>query len=378
MHDIFLQAPSLAIAAIIALGVAAQWLSWLVKVPAILFLLTVGFLVGPIFNWVRPSELFPPNLFFPVVGMAVGLILFEGGLTLRFSEIKQTRKVVFNLVTWGALITWIGGSAAGYFIAGLSPQMSLLFGSLIIVTGPTVIGPLLRIVRPNATVGNVLKWEGIVIDAVGALVAVLVFEAVILQAHNESLATVALLLGRFLVVGVAVGAVGGVLLAWLMKRRALPDYLVNVSALALLFVTFATANYFSSEAGLLAAVVMGIIVGNANVPGLESLLSFKEDLTVLFVSMLFIVLAANVELHAIAAALSWRTLLLIGVIILVIRPLDVFLASLGSPLSVKERAFIAWVGPRGIVAAAVTSSSPYDSRPKASPTPGSWYRSCSS
>jgi len=355
MHEVLLATPSLAIAAIIALGVAAQWLAWFVRVPAILFLLAVGFLVGPVLNWVRPAELFPSSLFFPLVSLAVGLILFEGGLTLRFSEIRDTRRVVLNLVTWGALVTWIGGAAVGYFVAGLSPQLSLLFGALIIVTGPTVVGPLLRIVRPNAKVSSVLKWEGIVIDAVGALVAVLVFEAIILQSRDESLATIALLLGRFVVLGVGLGALGGLALAWLLKRRAIPDFLINVSALALLFSTFALTNYFSSEAGLLAAVVMGIIVANASVPDLDSLLSFKEDLTVLFVSMLFITLAANIELAEILAVLSWRTLLLLGIVILVIRPLDVFLSSIGSPLELKERAFIAWVGPRGIVAASVTS-----------------------
>lgn len=355
MHEILLETPSLAIAAIIVLGVSAQWLAWFVRVPAILFLLAVGFLVGPVLDWVRPAELFPDSLFFPLVSLAVGLILFEGGLTLRFREIRDTRRVVINLVTWGALVTWIGGSAVGYFVAGLSPQLSLLFGSLIIVTGPTVIGPLLRIVRPNARVANVLKWEGIVIDAVGALVAVLVFEAIILQSRDESLATIALLLGRFLLVGTVVGAVGGLALAWLLKRRAVPDFLINVTALALLFATFALANFFSSEAGLLAAVVMGIIVANSSVPDLDSLLSFKEDLTVLFVSMLFIVLAANIELDAFVSMISWRTLLLLGIIILVIRPIDVFLSSIGSRLTFKERIFIAWVGPRGIVAASVTS-----------------------
>lgn len=355
MQEILQAAPSLAIAIIIALGVAAQWLSWTLRVPAILFLLAVGFLVGPGLGWVRPAEIFPASLFFPLVSLAVGLILFEGGLTLRFKEIRETRRVVLNLVTWGGLITWIGGAVGAYFLADLSLPLALLFGSLVIVTGPTVIGPLLRIVRPNSKVSSVLKWEGIVIDAVGALVAVLVLEAIILQSRNESLLNIALLLGRFILVGAAMGTLGGVLLAWLLKRRAIPDFLINVTALALLFVTFTVTNMLSSEAGLLAAVVMGIIVANSEVPDLDSLLSFKEDLTVLFVSMLFIALAANIELEAFLSVLSWNTLLLLALIILVVRPLDVFLSSIGSTLTIKERAFIAWVGPRGIVAASVTS-----------------------
>lgn len=355
MRELLLDSPGLAFAAIIALGVAAQWVAWRMRVPAILPLLATGFLVGPLLGWVPPAELVPANLFFPLVSLAVGLILFEGGLTLRFSELRETRQVVINLVTWGALITWLCGAAAAYFIAGLNTQLSLMFGALILVTGPTVIGPLLRIVRPNANVANVLKWEGIVIDVVGALVSVLVFEAILLLNHGEPLGSIALLLGRFLLVGAGVGAAGGLALAWLLKRRALPDYLVNVSALAFLFSFFSLANAFSAEAGLLTAVVMGIIVANIGVPNLESLLAFKEDLTVLFVSVLFIVLAANIELESLLAALSWNTLLLLAAVILVIRPLDVMLSTIGSRLSLKERAFVAWIGPRGIVAASVTS-----------------------
>jgi len=355
MRELLIDHPALAIAAIIALGVGAQWLAWRIRVPAILPLLAVGFLVGPLLGWLTPTEVFPPDLFYPLVSMAVGLILFEGGLTLRFSELRNTRRVVINLVTWGALVTWLCGAAAAYFVAGLSVQLAFLFGALVIVTGPTVIAPLLRIVRPNANVASVLKWESIVIDAVGALVAVLVLEAVVLLSRDEPLFSIVLLLGRFVLVGSAVGAAGGVALSWLLRKRALPDYLINVTALALLFATFSLANVFSSEAGLLAAVVMGILVANTGVPGLDSLLSFKEDLTVLLVSMLFIALAANVELSTFVAALSWQTALLLALVMFVIRPLDVYLSSIGSRLLASERLFIAWVGPRGIVAASVTS-----------------------
>jgi NhaP-type Na+/H+ or K+/H+ antiporter len=347
--------PGLAVAAIIALGVAAQWLAWRWRVPAILPLLTAGFLVGPVLGVVTPADLFPADLFFPLVSLAVGLILFEGGLTLRFAEIRETRRVVLNLVTWGGLVTWAGASLAAHLIAGVEMHLALLFGALVMVTGPTVIGPLLRIVRPVANVANVLKWEGIVIDAVGALLAVLVYESLLLRSAGEPLGSVLLLLLRFLLVGALTGAAGGLALAWLLKRRAVPDFLINVVALAMLFATFAVADLLSSEAGLLAAVVMGIIVANAGVPNLGSLLTFKEDLTVLFVSVLFIVLAANVTREAALAALRWETMAVVAVVLLVLRPLDVLLSSIGSRLSRRERAFIAWVSPRGIVAASVTS-----------------------
>ncbi len=355
VQDLLASHPGLAVAVIVALGVAAQWLAWRWRVPAILPLLAAGFLAGPVFGLLRPVGIFPAELFFPLVSLAVGLILFEGGLTLRFSQIRETKRVVLNLVTWGAAVTWLGSALAANLILGIEPHIALLFGALVMVTGPTVIGPLLRIVRPVADVANVLKWEGIVIDAVGALVAVLVYESLVLRSAGEPLGIVALLLGRFLLVGAVVGSAGGAALALLLKRRVIPDYLINVTALAMLFATFELANYFSAEAGLLAAVVMGIIVANSGVPNLDSLLTFKEDLTVLMVSVLFIVLAANVTPNAVMAAITWQTLALVAIVVFVLRPLDVFLSSLGSKLGFKERLFIAWVGPRGIVAASVTS-----------------------
>ena len=355
MTELLASHPGLAVAAIIALGVAAQWLAWRWRVPAILPLLAAGFLVGPVLGVLRPSELFPAEIFFPLVSLAVGLILFEDGLTLRFAEIRETRRVVLNLVTWGGLVTWLGAAVAAHLVAGVDMHLALLFGALVMVTGPTVIGPLLRIVRPVSNVASVLKWEGIVIDAVGALVAVLVYESLLLSRAGEPLGNVVLLLLRFLLVGAVTGAAGGAALAWLLKRRAVPDFLINVVALAALFATFTVADVLSSEAGLLAAVVMGIIVANAGVPNLGALLTFKEDLTVLFVSMLFIVLAANVSQEAVLAALSWETLAVVAIVVLLLRPLDVLLSSLGSKLTWQERAFIAWVGPRGIVAASVTS-----------------------
>ncbi len=355
VQELLASHPGLAVAVIVTLGVGAQWLAWRWRVPAILPLLAAGFLFGPVLGLLDPVGIFPEELFFPLVSLAVGLILFEGGLTLRFPQIRETRRVVFNLVTWGAAITWLGAALAAHLIAGIQPHIALLFGALVMVTGPTVIGPLLRIVRPVSDVANVLKWEGIVIDAVGALVAVLVYESLVLRSAGEPLGIVALLLGQFLLVGALVGAAGGGALMLLLKRRVIPDYLINVTALAALFATFELANFLSAEAGLLAAVVMGIIVANSGVPNLDSLLTFKEDLTVLMVSVLFIVLAANVSATAVVSALNWQTLALVAIIVLVLRPLVVFLSSLGSKLAFNERLFIAWVGPRGIVAASVTS-----------------------
>lgn len=355
MADLLLSHPALAIAGIVALGAAAQWLAWRIGLPAILPLLLVGFLVGPLLGWVDPALIVGETLLFPAISLAVGLILFEGGLTLSLPEVRETRGVVIRLVTVGAVVTWLSGTLAAWWLVDLPLPLAFLFGALIIVTGPTVIGPLLRIVRPSAKVGNVLKWEGILIDAIGAMVAVLVFEFLLIENREQALGSTLLLFLRFILTGGVVGAVAGYLLAWLLRRRLIPDYLINVVALAMVFAAFAGASALAPEAGLLATVLMGMVIANRGVPNISDLLSFKEDLTVLSISLLFIVLAANIELASFVATLNVGSLALLATVILVIRPASVFLSTLGSSLDLREKAFLGWIAPRGIVAAAVSS-----------------------
>lgn len=355
MADLFLTYPALAIAGIVALGAAAQWLAWRIGLPAILPLLLIGFLVGPLLGWIDPTRIVGEDLLFPAISLAVGLILFEGGLTLSLPELRETRGVVVRLVTVGAVVTWLTGTVAAWWLVDLPLPLAFLFGALIIVTGPTVIGPLLRIVRPSARVGNVLKWEGILIDAIGAMVAVLVFEFLLIENREQALGSTVLLFLRFILTGSVVGAVAGYLLAWLLRRRLIPDYLINVVALAMVFAAFAIASALAPEAGLLATVLMGMVIANRGVPNITDLLSFKEDLTVLSISLLFIVLAANIELASFVATLNLGSLALLGAVILVIRPASVFLSTLGSSLDLREKAFLGWIAPRGIVAAAVSS-----------------------
>ncbi len=355
MAELFTSQPALAIAAIVALGASAQWFAWRVGLPAILPLLVVGFVAGPLLGWLDPSTFISPELLFPAVSLAVGLILFEGGLTLSLPEVRETRGVVIRLVTVGALVTWLGATLAAWWLVDLPLQLAFLFGALVIVTGPTVIGPLLRIVRPSARIGNVLKWEGILIDAIGAMVAVLVFEFLLIENREMALGQTVLLFLRFIATGGVVGAMAGVALALLLRRRLVPDYLINLVALAFVFAAFAGASALAPEAGLLATVLMGMVIANLGVPNITDLLSFKEDLTVLFISLLFIVLAANVDLDAFMSALSVPSLLLLATVILVIRPLSVFVSTLGSSLAMNEKLFLGWIAPRGIVAAAVSS-----------------------
>ncbi len=345
--------PGLYIALLIGLGATAQWLAWRVNLPAILPLLLIGFAVGPLLGLVNPLEFVGEDLLFPSIGLAVGLILFEGGLTLRLPEVREVRLVVINLISVGALLTWLLAALAGWLLVGLEPPVALLFGALIIVTGPTVIGPLMRSVRPTPRLANILKWEGILIDPVGALVAVLVLE--VLLGSGEALGHTLLSLVRFVGVGAVVGVLGGVLFTFLLRRRVIPDYLINLVALALVFVVYAGSNAVAHESGLLATTAMGFVMANLRAPNIGEVLAFKEDLTLLFISLLFIVLAANIELASFVAALSWQSLLLVAVVMFVIRPINVFVSTLNSPLSWREKLFLSWVAPRGIVAASVTS-----------------------
>ena len=346
---------ALDIAFLIGVGAGAQWLAWRMNVPAILPLLTAGFLLGPLLGLFDPSEVIDEALLFPAISLAVGLILFEGGLTLKIPEVRDVRRVVFNLITLGVVVTWFGATAAAYYLTDLGMALSFLFGALVVVTGPTVIGPLLRNVRPKLRVANVLRWEGMLIDPVGALLALLVFEFIEVGSTTQAVGEVASLFLSFVAVGVFTGAVAGAFMTWLLLRHKLPDYLINVVALALVFLTFAISNAVAEESGLLATTVMGMVMANLRAPGIDSILDFKEDLSLLFISLLFVELAADIELAAFVAAIDWRSILLLLLLIVVVRPLSVFVSTMRSTLSWRERVFIAGTAPRGIVAAAVTS-----------------------
>jgi NhaP-type Na+/H+ or K+/H+ antiporter len=293
------------------------------------------------------------DLFFPVISLAVSVILFEGALTLNWAQVQRVAGPVRRLLTMGALVTWFGSAAAARYIMGLSWSVALLFGALIIVTGPTVIAPLLSNVRPTAGVASVLKWEGILIDPIGALIAVLVLDVLLAQLEP----TAAGMAWAFLwpnLLGVGLGVAGGALAYWTIHRFLIPDYLRDIAVLALVMVTFAAADALAHESGLVAVTAMGVFLANTDLKKLHEILYFKEKLTILLVSVLFILLAANVTVDDLRL-LDWRAFAVLAAVMFVVRPLGVFLTTLGSSLSRNERLFLAWIAPRGIVAAAVTS-----------------------
>lgn len=344
----------LLLSGIVVLGILCQWIAWRLKIPAILPLLASGFLVGPVLHLLHPRELLG-DLFFPVVSLLVAVILFEGALTLNFSEVRSVASTVRNLVTVGAVITWLGGAATAHFLLGLEWSLAILFGALIVVTGPTVIAPLLRNVRPNQRIYSVLMWEGILIDPVGASLAVLVFDFMVAELGGPGhSANPVLAFLQIVLVGLALGLIGGYVTSQLLKRYLVPDNLQDLVVLALVSGLFAISDMVEPESGLLTVTVMGVYLANSNVHQLREILHFKERLSTLFISGLFILLSASIQLETLAL-LDWRSFVLLAVVIFVIRPINIQVSAIGSTLTGKERLFLSWVAPRGIVAAAITA-----------------------
>jgi len=359
----------LELAGIIILGILAQWFAWKFKIPAILPLILIGLLVGPIAaeflsedstKWIEPiwngkEGLFPGESLFYFVSLAISIILFEGGLTLKMSEIKNVGPVITKLITLGSLVTFFGAALAAHFIFNLSWQISYLFSALIIVTGPTVITPILRNIPLKKDVSTVLKWEGILIDPIGALVAVLVFEFISVDAGGEFTKTALVEFGKIVLFGFTFGFTFAHALNFIINKKWVPHYLLNVFALAAVLGVFVLSDAFAHESGLLSVVVMGMVLGNSNSPYLKELLYFKESLSVLLISILFILLAANINIEDLLLIYNWKTAILFAVVVFVIRPIGVFLSTRGSSLKLNEKFFISWVGPRGIVAAGIAS-----------------------
>lgn len=338
----------------IFLGIAAQWLAWRLRLPSILLLLVVGFLAGPIFGVLDPDAIFGRDIVFGSVSVAVSLILFEGGLTLRFRELEHAGGAVFRLITIGVLVTWVIATAAAVLLLDLPLELSLLLGAILTVTGPTVVGPLLRHIRPSAPAGTILKWEGILVDPIGAILAVLVFQAILEGGLRQ--APSMMILGAFqsILIGAVIGGLGAVILIVALKKHWIPDALQSASAFALVVVASWTSNLLHHESGLVAVTLMGILLANQKHAPYRHILEFKENLRVLLISGLFILLAARLPIEDIRGV-SIRGVLFVAVLILVARPLAVAASTFRSSLPVGVRVFVAWMAPRGIVAAAVTS-----------------------
>lgn len=340
-------------AAIFVVSSLCQWLAWRVKLPAIIFLLLTGILAGPVLKLVSPDTLLGP-LLFPFVSLSVAVILFEGSLTLRYREIGGMQRVVRNMVSFGMLVTWGVTTVATRLALHLSWELCFLFGAISVVTGPTVIAPMLRTVRPTQSVSSILRWEGIVIDPIGASLAVLVYEFVVAGGGQDALGHTLLTFARIILVGFSLGAVGGYAFGRVLRQHWLPEYLHNVTTLGLVFGSFALSNLLQPESGLVTVTVLGLWL--ANMPGvdMEEILDFKESLSILLISLLFIVLASRLDFNDFKQ-LGWSAVWVFLAIQFLARPLNIMVSTAGSTLRWPERHLLAWIAPRGIVAAAVSA-----------------------
>ncbi|WP_296636902.1 sodium:proton antiporter [Polaribacter sp.] len=359
----------LELAGIIILGILAQWFAWKFKIPAILPLILIGLLVGPLAaeyfseddsKWIEPiwngkKGLFPGDYLYYFVSLAISIILFEGGLTLKRNEISNVGPVITKLITLGSAVTFFGAAIITHYIFQLGWEISFLFSGLIIVTGPTVITPILRNIPLKKDISTVLKWEGILIDPIGALVAVLVFEFISVGGQGGFTKTALIEFGKILLFGTTFGFTFAHALAYAINKKLIPHYLLNVVSLSAVLLVFVESEVFAHESGLLAVVVMGMVLGNSKVNNLKELLYFKESLSVLLISILFILLAANINMDQLLLLYTWKTAALFALVVFILRPLAVFLSTTNSKLKFNEKLFISWVGPRGIVAAGIAS-----------------------
>ncbi|RED13808.1 cation:proton antiporter [Pontivivens insulae] len=344
--------PVLVFALIGLLGIGSQWLAWRFQLPAIVLMLAAGLIAGPALGILDPKATFG-DLFKPIVAVAVAVILFEGGLTLNFRSLRDAGPAVMRLVVVGAPLGWIASTLAVHFGAGLSWETSLVFGGIMIVTGPTVIAPLLRQARLAARPASILKWESIVNDPIGALAAVLAYELIVALNTTTTFAQAAWHFGSGLAVASVLGYVGGAAIAWAFARGKVPEYMKVPVLFGSVLLIYAASDYVLHESGLLAVTVMGIYLANAHLPSLTEIRRFKEHATVILVSGVFVLLAASLTM-ADFANLSWRTVFFVLSVVLLARPLTVFIALIGTGLPFREKLMVAWIGPRGIVLVAVS------------------------
>lgn len=342
--------PGAYIALVIAVSVACQWIAWRLKVPSILLLLIVGFGIGQI---VRAEKVFGHEILFDGVGILVGVILFDASLGLRLTQVRGLGKPVRRLTSVTVLIAWVLITAAAWAL-GFDIRVALLIGAILVVTGPTVINPILRSLRPTRRVASLLRWEGIVVDPIGAVLALLVFQAVTAGEAETAVASVVSVLVKTLVIAVVIALVVGVTLEILMRRRAIPDFLHGVVFLAAAIGSLELSNVLQSQSGLLTVTLLGIYLGNRPRLHLEHVAEFSEHLQVLFVGALFIVLAGRVTPTQLVDVLP-TALIFFAALVVVVRPVSVLLGLVRTRVSRRERTLLVGMAPRGVVAAAVTS-----------------------
>ncbi len=337
-----------------AAGIVGQWMAWQFRIPTIVILSLIGLLLGPVFGVLHPSEMFG-DMLRPFVQLAVAIILFEGGLNLRLHELKEAGAGVKRLISIGLVVSFVLGTLAAGFIGGLSWPVATVFGAITVVTGPTVIMPLLRQARLKTRTASLLKWEGIVNDPLGALLAVAAFEFFVFRGSGQSGWSLGLTLVFTMAGSGLLGALAGYAIAFAFPRGWVPEFLKGPIMLAMVFTVYALGNAIHEEAGLVSVTALGVMLGNSQLPSMEELKRFKEYITLVLVSGLFVVLTADLDPASIMS-MDWRSVALLVTVIFVLRPVTVFAATVGADVDRNDRLLAGWIAPRGIVAAAVAGA----------------------
>ncbi|WP_124220735.1 cation:proton antiporter [Aquisalibacillus elongatus] len=335
-----------------ALGVSSQWIAWRFRLPAIVVMSVMGLLVGPILGIMDPNEDLGA-LYGPLISIAVGIILFEGSLNLDFREIKGLGKPIFRITTVGAFLAWILGSLAAHYIADLSWAVAFVIGGIFIVTGPTVILPLLRQAKLKPRPAAILKWEGIIVDPFGALVAVFAYEFVkfITMADVTFITVLGFLAGSLL--AAVIGAIFGYGIGWMFENGYVPEFLKSPVVLASVVMAFALSDAVVHETGLLAVTVMGMTIANMHISSIGDMRHFKENISILLISVIFIMLTASLDRDILLSIFDWHIVIFILIMLFVTRPLSIFLSTINTDLTFKEKLLVGWIAPRGIVALTV-------------------------
>ncbi|WP_307346860.1 cation:proton antiporter [Metabacillus malikii] len=340
---------------VISLGVFSQWLAWRIQWPSIVIMSIAGLLIGPIFGLINPQEALG-NLYSPIISLAVAIILFEGSTSLDIRELKGISKSVFRVVTFGAFIAWIAGALAAHYIAGLTIEVSFIIGGLFVVTGPTVIIPLLRQAKLKPRVSSVLKWEGIIVDPVGPLLALFAYE--IIKITSDEAFHLLHFIPFFIdsLSAVIVGYVIGLFVSWLISKGLLPEYLKSPIVFCFVLFTFSVGEVIMHETGMLAVTVMGLTLARTkkHVHSISSIGHFMENISVMLTSTIFILLTASLARETIYEIFTWPIISFVVVMLFLVRPLSIWLSTIGTELTFQERALVSWVAPRGIVALTVS------------------------
>ncbi|MBD1223449.1 sodium:proton antiporter [Virgibacillus halodenitrificans] len=335
------------------LGIGSQWIAWRYRMPAIVVMSITGLLAGPILGILNPEEDFG-DLYNPIISVAVAIILFEGSLNLSFKEIRGLGKPVFRISTVGAFIAWILGSLTAHYIAGLSWAVAFIIGALFIVTGPTVIMPLLRQSKLRARPAKILKWEGIIVDPIGALLAVFAFEIISFMTATDPSGTKLILFFTASLFAVIFGWACGRGIGWMFETGHIPEFLKSPAVVIVVILCFTGADEIMHETGLLSVTAMGITLANMGISSISDMRHFKENISILLISTIFIMLTASLQVETLLQIFSPRIIGYVLLMMFIVRPLSIFLSTIGTGMSFNEKVLVGWIAPRGIVALTVS------------------------